>query len=177
MAKWKEYSLKMEQGQFLLGLAFDFRMPEKLGQKAFTGIERVAGERDVLALYDAIKRVSPMIQKRGREFGKMFGPKENWDFKRDESGTIVSGDVKNTEAEVSIQLDESAVSGAMWCLLLVSHPESATARSVPSLMSDIVFPIAIRLRRLTALQEELGITSAQSKAWQEDAVEPEKAIS
>lgn len=173
MAKPKEYAITMEQGQFLLGLATQFRMPDKLGaQKIFTAIERAAAERDVLSLYDAIKHVSPMLRKTGKERGNMFGPEENWEIKHDADGNPMAGDVKNVAQEVKLLLSEKAVSGAMWCILLCCHPETPLAHAGAQQMSDLLFPLAFRLRRLMALEDELGLRNAKSKDWEEDE-EPE----
>lgn len=168
MAKNKEYKITVQQGQALLGLAMNFRMPEKLGSKTFTAIERAAAERDALALYDSMKRVSPMLRKTGREQGKMFGPEDLWEVKRDAEGMPIAGDVKNDQAEVEISLTDKAVSGALWCLLFALHPDSTAPHAGPMLASDVLFPLAFRLRRLMALEDELGLRNAPSKVWGED---------
>lgn len=168
MAKTKGYTVTMEQGQFLLGLAQKFSMPEKLGTaKQFSAIERVAAERDVLALYDAIKTVSPFLRKSTKEQANMFGPEENWEIKRDVAGKLESGDVKDTTQVVDLPLSERAVSGAMWCLLLCTHPDSPHPRAGAKIMSDVLIPLAFRLRRLAALEDELGLRNAASKRWEE----------
>lgn len=171
MAKSKDYAVTMEQGQVVLGLATAFRMPEKLGTKTYTAIERASAERDVLCLYDAIKRVSPMLRKSGKQQGNMFGPEDAWDMKLDADGFPISGDIKDVTREVTLQLSEKAVSGAMWLLLFASHPDSQMPHAGAKLMSDVLFPLAFRLRRLMALEDELGLRNATSKAWAEDEEE------
>lgn len=167
MAKTKDYSVTMEQGQFLLGLAQKFAMPEKLGAKQFSTVERLAAERDVLALYDSIKVVSPYLRKPTKEQANMFGPEENWEIKKDAAGKLESGDVKDTAQLVELPLSERAVSGAMWCLLLCTHPDSPQPRAGAKIMSDVLIPLAFRLRRLAALEDELGLRNAPTKRWEE----------
>lgn len=168
MAKTKEYKITVQQGQALLGLALNFRMPDKLGSKAFTSIERAAAERDVLALYDSIKRISPMLRKTGKEQGQMFGPEEMWEIKKDAEGKPIAGSATNEQAEVALALSDKAVSGALWCLLFALHPDSPAPHAGPMLASDVLYPLAFRLRRLMALEDELGLRNAPSKVWEED---------
>lgn len=169
MAKGKDYRITMEQGQFLLGLAVGFRtMPDKLGARTFTAIERAAGDRDVLALYDAIKTVSPLLREHGKKRGDMFGPADNWDIEKDKDGNLKSGSMKDEQVEVDIRLSDKAISGAMWCMLFASHPDSAAPRAGSKIMVDVLQPLAFRLRRLMALEDELGIRNAKSKEWPED---------
>lgn len=168
MAKAREYSVTMEQGCCLLQMVMGFTMPPKLGEKAYSAIERVTVERDVVELFDAIKAVSPLMRRRGPEHGDMFGPEENWEIAKNKDGNPVTGDVKDVTTEVKISLTEKAVSGAMWLLFFAMHPDSPLPRATAKIRSDLLFPLAWRLHRKTSLEAELGLKSAKSKEWMED---------
>lgn len=175
MAKGKDYRITAGQGQFLLGMILGWRtMPEKLGEsKKFSPVERAAADRDVLVLYDEIKKVSPLMRRQSKERGNMFGPEENWDLKKTADGSMKSGDMLDESLEVPLHLTEKAVSGAMWLILFACHPESAFPRAATNTVADILQPLAFRLRRLAALEDELGLRNAKSREWPEDDSEEE----
>jgi hypothetical protein len=172
MAKTKDYTITAEQGQFLLGLLTQFRMPEKLGAKPFSAIERAAGERDALALYEALKSASPIMLNTHRRATMMFGPEENWTVNKDDQGLPTGGDIKSLTLEVLVSMSDQAVSGALWVLLFATHPESPFNHANPRVMCDLIWPLVHSIRRTKALQAELGLWNAASKNWGEEDEPP-----
>lgn len=160
-------TLTGDEGQFLLGLSLQFDAPEKLGAKTFSPIERMTINRDVMELYDALRAASPLLKRRDKRGGRMFGPEGNWDIQRKENGDIISGDMRDVDAAVETQMSYRALSGLTWLLVFACHPESKTPRAGIALQNDIVFPLIAKIRRRKAFEAELELAQ-QPRSWIDD---------
>jgi hypothetical protein len=167
----KSFQVTAEEGQLLLGLTLQFSCPEKLGAKTFSPIQRMSINRDVMALYDAIRKVSPLLQRRDRKGGRMFGPESNWDLRREDNGDITTGDIVRNDLAVEVELSARARDGAAWVIVFACHPESKLPQAGISLQNDVLLPLAAKLKRRKAVDEELEVYREKVRDWSDD-IEP-----
>lgn len=164
----KAFAITAEEGQLLLGLTLQFACPEKLGPKTFSPIQRLSINRDVMALYDALRKVSPLLQRRDRKGGRMFGPESNWEIKREDNGDITTGDVVRQDLQVEVDLTARARDGAAWVIVFACHPESKLPQAGISLQNDVLFPLAAKIKRRRAVDEELEVYREKVRDWSDD---------
>jgi hypothetical protein len=160
--------ITQEQGNLLLQTAGNFSLPEKLGDTPFNVADRVLAAQDVATLYRELKAHSPKLQKDRMLF---FGPSDNWEEQEVEGGKAIK--LKEPNREVEIRIDEDMRSGAYYCLLTMFHPASQQLRFAGT-QSDVLWPLAKRLRLVKALQKELGVEKAQHKRLDLDPEEGEQ---
>lgn len=167
MAKKLEVALRAEEGQFLLNMSTQFNLPDKKGQDGrtnedgYTTIEQSIARDEVRALFRDLKAYSPLAQKKGKEMRLIFGPESN----TEKTGDITS--IKDLDLETRVRMDEEAVSGAVWCMIFSLHPAMGSAGAVVA--ENVVWPLAAKLRKTTALRETLGLNNAsKAKTWKTD---------
>lgn len=153
-----------EEGQTLLRIAINFSLPEKLGDQSYSIVERSLASDEVKSLYRVIRSASPLLQKPQRWI--CFGPEENYEEIKNEGGAV-GHKMKDVSVEVPLKLNEDAKSGAIWCLIVAMHPSAPLCQSVGT-QSDVLWPLAEKLRCVRAVKEAIGLDKAKPRRWAVD---------
>jgi hypothetical protein len=158
------FKVTCEEGQALLRIAINFALPEKLGDSAYSIIERSLAADEARKLYKELRDHSPLLRDSKRWI--CFGPNSNYDEIKTESGAV-GHKMKDLLMETAITLDEDAKSGAIWCLIVAMHPSSPMCQSVGT-QADIFWPLAEKLRCVRAVKEAIGLDKAKPRRWASD---------
>lgn len=146
--------ISLLQGHLLLETAYTFTMPESLDKTSYSTVERAVAMQCVAKLFRELKAHSPKLQ--GPEKLSIFGPSEFW--KKETNG---SWTMKDPDVNIEIRLDDDAIEGAYYCLLVLLHPSSPRKAPVGAgVMDDILWPLAKTLRLYSMLERDLGLQSA-----------------
>src|SRR3989304_2437111 len=95
----EKFTLRHIEGQLLLRYAAS-RLPAQM-----------------MLLRRGLRVYSPVLQKHQKP---CFGDGDNWREEKTDDGTVWK--MIDPEREIEIKLDEEAVSGAYWALLIMAHP-------------------------------------------------------
>ena len=172
MAKVK---ITYQQGQFLMNSSVGFHLAEKLGDDSYSHIDRSIAADEVRQLFKVLKSYSPRAQRFGKENRIWFGELDAWEeVKKD--GEVVGGELKDPEREIELNLDDDAISGVMWCLVVALHPDAKEHRVGVALAENVVWPIAEQFGRVGALKDvlKLGPGSKGRRRWPTDSERLEK---
>ena len=171
-----KFRLTLEQCQFLLNSSVGFNLPDKLGEATYTFVDKSLASDEVRCLYRALRSYSPAMQDAALNKRRLpiFGAKADWDLELDEKGSLKNATLKTPDAVFQVDLDEDAVSGAMWCLLLAIHPDARDHAVNVSTAETIVWPLANTLRKAKALRDAIGLTRTEKRRrWDND---PEEVV-
>lgn len=160
--------LTTEEGQGILRIAINFQLPEKLGEKQYTFIERSLAADEVKKFYKALRDQSELLK--GKKRYILFGPARNYLEYKDEKGNVNHSTV-DVDLEIPIGIDKDAKSGAIWCLIVALHPGSPLYQRAGEHYSTF-WPIAEKLKCVRAVQKEIGLDQAKPRRWDFDDEEP-----
>jgi hypothetical protein len=170
----KEYSLNVEQAQFLFSRSINFHLPDKLGDgdraQKFSPQERMAAREDVGCLFRELRAYSPRAQKFGRDAQMVYGEPGWWEeeTRPDGNGGKVPGLTMRhgiAETMIKIRLSEEAVGGAMWLMFLLLHPSVDALNTYQTQI--LAWPIVRAFNREHSLREALGMNGC-GRRWGED---------
>lgn len=172
MGSTVEIAITAEQGQYLLQYMGQFEPPAQLGTKVYTAIEKTSMQMDVLECYEALMDASPFLQRRGEPgVPRVFGPEDNWTIQLQENSIDVkSASMQENGLKVPVTFSRRALNGATWIMLFACHPESKLPRAPIHVQHDVIYPLAVLIKRKGVLATELGVGMAKMMDWADDEV-------
>lgn len=166
MTEAAKVRLTCEEGQNLLNVASSFMLPEKLGDTNFSVADRAIAGDEVRRLYRELKAYSPMTLKPERWI--LFGPADNFTKTVTDRGQEAHRMV-DLVLEVEMRLDDDAMSGLAWCLLVALHPSSERVLAPAGVQEDILWPLAAKVGRTKAIRELIGFSKGTPRRWKVDS--------
>lgn len=156
-------ALTCSEGQALLRIAANFQLPEKMGDTPYNVADRALAGDEVRTLYKALKEESPVLT--GPERLILFGPSDNFEVSGE--GRAKQHRMIDTNKEVTITINEDALSGLVWILVCCLHPGSPVCQTIGA-QEDMFWPLAEKIKRTKIIRETIGLNKATPRRWKTD---------
>ncbi len=180
MGKGAEVVLTGEEAQFLLERTAVLSLPQELGENKFDVADQAIANDEMANLLRCLKSYSPRMQRWGKDRQLLFGDLGDWEAKEvsrpDASGKLEVGTEFTHLAgdkEYKVRLTPPAVNGAMWALFLSLYPICKMGNGLHkpvynSIAANVCWPIAEKLKKVTALRAFLKMDITKSRNWADD---------
>jgi len=166
MAESEKFTITNIAGQLILRYA-SRRLPDNMGEDKFDIAQKSLADDQTMYLRRALRKYSPVIAKHQKP---CFGPLDNWSEDVTDDGKVWN--MIDPDREIVIELDEEALGGLFWTLLMMAHPGSPVPASI-SEMDELVWDLAdkfgwtVELRKAIHLDEKKGRVLTRQKAKKE----------
>lgn len=154
----KVVTVTVAEGNNLFQISLGFALPEQLGDKKYSIAERALADRQVGKLFLLLRRESPIYT--GPKRAAAFGPESAWEKFEGKSG-LENYRIVDPDKTVELTLKKDIKSGAIWCLLLMLHPQSRVVLSAGQ-QAETVWPLAEKLGCVRMLRDEVGLPDEEA---------------
>ncbi len=165
-----------DQFQWVMFYVGGFMMPEVVGNRRYTQVERARIQEKISALFDDLLPHSYYAQQFGEEFAAYFGDKEDWAMDPNKPGEYKP--VKKGK-EYAVEMSQKGISGLVWLFSVLltpaeiikaktpmekdglSHPYSVA----PMLASRFIWPMVKQIGKEVELRRAVGLDDQEFEPW------------
>lgn len=172
--------IKATQDQFQWVMYFlgSFIMPDKLGTREYTPIERARIQERISALFDDLLPHSYYAQQHGEEYLSCFGDKDDWIPDPNKPGEKKAA---RPSKMYEVELGQKGASGMIWLFtVLLTPPEKIKGKNpmekdtitnpymvTPALAARFLWPMVKQLGKEVELRRAVGLDDSEFEPWTE----------